>query len=74
MVTVESARYALMGPVASVSIPFNGDGSVDIPSLKRIVDFIILSGSGTVLLTYGDSLYSLLTDREIARITQIVVE
>jgi len=74
MITVDQAKKALTGPIASVSTPFNKDGSIDFVSLRNIVDFIIEAGSGTVLLTYGDSLYSILTDSEIAEITKVVID
>jgi 4-hydroxy-tetrahydrodipicolinate synthase len=61
-------------PVASVSTPFNWDGSIDHKGLRNVVDFIVEAGTGLVLLTYGDSLYSILTDREIAEVTRIVTE
>jgi 4-hydroxy-tetrahydrodipicolinate synthase len=74
MISVEEAKSALAGPIASVSTPFKRDGSIDYKSLDNIVEFIIEAGSGTVLLTYGDSLYSLLTDDEIAGITKRVIQ
>ena len=73
MITVEAAKKALAGPIASVSTPFKRDGSIDYKSLENIVEFIIEAGSGTVLLTHGDSLYTLLNDDEIAEITKRVV-
>ena len=61
-------------PVASVSTPFNKDGSIDHTGLRNIIDFIVEAGTGLVLLTYGDSLYSILTDRDISEVTRIVTE
>jgi len=74
MITVEVVKKALTGPIASVSTPFKQDGSIDYKSLANIVEFIIEAGSGTVLLTHGDSLYSILTDDEIAEITRRVIK
>ena len=74
MISVEQAKKALTGPIASVSTPFKQNGEIDYEGLENIVEFIITAGSGTVLLTYGDSLYSLLTDDEIAEITKRVVQ
>ncbi len=71
---IAMAKQALAGPIASVSIPFAKNGDIDFPALGRAVDFIIEAGSGTVLLTYGDSLYSILTDSEIYEISRFVVE
>jgi len=61
-------------PVASVSTPFTKNGEVDYRGIRSIVDFIIEAGTGLVLLTYGDSLYSILSDYEIAEVTRAVVE
>lgn len=74
MMTAEEVRQALTGPVASISTPFKQDGSIDWHSLRGMVDFIIESGGKTVLLTCGDSLYTLLTDDEITEVTRVVVE
>ncbi|HPO17433.1 MAG TPA: dihydrodipicolinate synthase family protein [Candidatus Hydrogenedentes bacterium] len=67
-------RAALTGPVASISTPFTRDGDIDFSALRTIIDFVIAGGSRTLLLTYGDSLYSLLTDDEVAQITRAVAK
>lgn len=67
-------RHHLTGPIASVKTPFIQDGSIDFAGLRKWVDFAIAAGSRTMLLTYGDSLYSILTDEEIAQVTKAVVE
>ncbi len=67
-------REALTGPFTSHSVFFNQDGSIDYPGVKNSIDFVISAGSRTIMLTYGDSLYSILTDREVADITKAVVE
>jgi len=65
----------LAGPISSVSTPFDREGNIDVPALRKCVEFAVTEAkSGTVLLTYGDSLYSILTDREIAEVTRITVE
>ena len=67
-------RHNLTGPVASIRTPFLQDGQIDQKSLRNYVEFFIEAGSRTLLLTWGDSLYSILTDQEIAEITKIVAE
>ena len=67
-------RHNLTGPVASIRTPFLQDGQIDQKSLKNYVEFFIEAGSRTLLLTWGDSLYSILTDQEIAEITKIVAK
>jgi 4-hydroxy-tetrahydrodipicolinate synthase len=71
---LEDIRYHLTGPIPSVKTPFNRDGSIDFSGLRKWVDFAIEAGSRTMLLTYGDSLYSILTDEEAAEVAKAVVE
>jgi dihydrodipicolinate synthase/N-acetylneuraminate lyase len=70
----EAIREALTCPIASVPTLFLRDGSIDRDGVRNFIDFTIAGGSKTMLLTYGDSLYSLLSDQEIAEMTQLVVE
>ncbi len=58
----------------SVHTPFMRDGAIDYDSLRGLVDRGIEAGSTTMLLTYGDSLFSLLTDDEVAAVTKVVAE
>jgi 4-hydroxy-tetrahydrodipicolinate synthase len=67
-------QQALSGPIASIRTPFSRDGSIDYESLRRIVDFDIEAGSGALLITWGDSLFSLLSDRDVADLTRAVVK
>ena len=64
----------ISGPVLSLHTPFRADGEIDFSSLRGLVERGIAAGSTTMLLTYGDSLYSLLTDDEMAAVTRVVVE
>jgi len=70
----DELRAALTGPVASLRTPFKKSGDIDFASLRRMVDFDVEAGSGTLLLTAGDSLYSLLTPDEIAEVTRVVID
>ncbi len=67
-------RKSLTGPVASIRTPFNQDGSIDFDGLRNYVEFSIAAGSKTMLITQGDSLFSVLSDDEIAEITKAVVK
>lgn len=67
-------RDALTGPVPSLRTPFTRDGAIDRAALQRQIDAVIQAGAKAVMLTWGDSLYSLLTDDEIAELTRAVVE
>ncbi len=68
---IEAVRAALAGPVVSVSTPFTRDGAIDYTALRTMLDFYIAGGGRTMLLTYGDSLFSLLTDDEVAELTRV---
>lgn len=70
----EEIRDALTCPIASVPTLFLRDGSIDFDGVRNFIDFTIAGGTKTILLTYGDSLYSLLSDSEIAEMTRVVVE
>jgi len=72
--THEEIREALTGPVPSVRTPFNKDGSIDFDSLRNMIDFDIDAGAKTIMLTMGDSLYSILTDEEVGEVTKVVVQ
>lgn len=73
MIDRQQIREALTGPVTSISIPFQSDGTIDNDGLRSCIDFFVGAGSKSLILTYGDSLYSLLTDDEIAEVTKTVV-
>ncbi len=70
----QELRTLLSGPVMSVHTPFCRDGEIDFDSLRGLVERGIAAGSTVMLLTYGDSLFSLLTDQEVADVTKVVVE
>jgi dihydrodipicolinate synthase/N-acetylneuraminate lyase len=73
-IRLPEVRHALTGPIASVSVPFTRDGAIDYRGLANFIEFVLAGGSRTILLTYGDSLYSLLTDDEVAEVTNAVVK
>ncbi|MBO9610850.1 MAG: dihydrodipicolinate synthase family protein [Paenibacillaceae bacterium] len=70
----ERIRHGIQGPISSISTPFDKDGNIDERGLRNCVEYAIAADSGTILLTYGDSLFSVLTDREIGDVTRIVTE
>jgi dihydrodipicolinate synthase/N-acetylneuraminate lyase len=70
----QSVREALTGPCASVRHPFDYSGAIDFPALRQQVEFVLQAGTKVAILTWGDSLYSLLTDDEIARLYWQAVE
>ena len=74
MIDRSRVREALTGPVASVHTPFLRDGEIDENGLRNMIDHVIDAGSGSIILTYGDSLYSVLTDEEVAHLTKVTAE
>ena len=74
MMTREEVRHALTGPVMSLWTPFLENGDIDYESVRRIIDYAVDEGSSkTVIITAGDSLFTVLSDDEIAELTKVVV-
>lgn len=68
-------RAALSGPWPSLSTLFTRRGEIDFEAMRRHLDFLIEEAKvRAVVLTWGDSLYSILTDEEIAQVTKAVVK
>src|SRR3990172_8550984 len=68
-------REALTGPDPSLSTPFCRDGSIDVKGVRKFIDFVIEEGGAKcIVMTHGDTLYTLLTDDEIAKPPRLVVE
>ena len=72
MISREEVREALTGPVSSLKTPFTRSGEIDYPGLRRLIDRNLEGGSKSSLLTSGDSLFTLMTDDEIADVTRAV--
>ena len=66
-------RQALSGPMTSIHPLFTEDGSLDPAGVARHIDHALAAGSGTMLLTYGDSLHSILSDREVGDLLRMVI-
>jgi 4-hydroxy-tetrahydrodipicolinate synthase len=69
----DEIRHHLTGPVASIRTPFQRDGSIDWGGLRNVIEFDIAAGSGTIILTAGDSHYFCLSDDEITELTRVTV-
>jgi dihydrodipicolinate synthase/N-acetylneuraminate lyase len=67
-------QAALSSPIPSVRTPFLQDGEIDFDGLRRYVEQCLANGARALMLTFGDSLYTLLTDEEVAQVTRTVVE
>ena len=59
-------RERLQGPINSVPVAFSEDGQIDYAGVARMIDRSLEAGCGVVMLTWGNSLMSLLTDGEVA--------
>lgn len=66
-------RRSLTGPVTAVHPAFTRDGDLDEAGIRAHIEHNLDAGSGTILLTYGDSLHSILTDREVGDLLRIVI-
>ena len=71
---IDDVKSALSGPVASVYATFHEDGTLDDQGPRNLLDAAVDAGSKPVLMTYGNTLYSLLTDQEMADFTKMVAE
>ena len=74
MRSTHELQTLLSGPVMSVHTPFLASGEIYFNSLRGLIERGIAAGSTTMLLTYGDSLFSLLTDDEVDEVTRVVTE
>lgn len=70
----DELRAALSSPIPSLRTPFTVAGEVDWDGVRSQVDFDIAGGARTIMITWGDSLHSLLTDDEVAQLAKTVVE
>lgn len=67
-------RASLSGPWPSIRTPFTRDGQIDFDAIRRQLDFTIQAKAKAVVLTWGDSLFSILSEDEIAEVTKVVVQ
>lgn len=74
MKSIAEIKAAISCPVPSISTPFLENGDIDWAGVDRIVDFEIENGAKSLLITNGDSLLTILTDREVGELTERVVK
>lgn len=70
----EELREALDSPVPSIRTPFTVDGAVDYDGVRAQVDFAIAGEARTLMVTWGDSLFSVQTDDQVAELVKVVVQ
>ena len=71
---IQQIQKAFMCTVPSIRTPFTEDGDVDYAALREMVEFDIAAGCSALVITFGDSLFTQLSEQEIIEITRIVVE
>jgi len=64
----------LKGPVVPVNICFDAAGEIDYPAQRRYVNWLCEQGVPVILLTYGSSEFSLLSDEDIWRLSAELTE
>ena len=67
-------RTAIRGPVSSVPTIFTRDGTVDHDGIRSVVERSLQNRCEVVMLTWGNSLVSLLTDQELADVHRTVID
>jgi dihydrodipicolinate synthase/N-acetylneuraminate lyase len=67
-------QEALSSPIPSIRTPFTRGGEINFEGLDNYLEHCLGHDPKSIMLTYGNSLYSLLTDDEIAEVTKFVVE
>lgn len=67
-------RDALNSPIPSIRTPFTVDGQIDFDGVRSQIDFLIAGKAKTLMLTSGDSLFTVLTDDEVAELARAVIE
>ena len=70
----QEVQRLLEGPVNSIPTTFLPDGELDWEGIARAIERGIAGGSRVSLLTNGDSQFEFLSDDEIARLTEFLVE
>lgn len=61
----DSVRAAISRPVPSVNPVFTKKGDIDWKKTEDLIDFMIQNGAKALLLTFGDSNLSLLSEKEV---------
>ena len=70
----DEIRERLQGPVNSLPTIFTRDGEIDHTGIRAAIDRTIENGGNVIMLTWGDSLISLLTDDEVAAVHRTVID
>ena len=69
----EEIRSLLSGPVNPLPTKFHKDGSINFAGMHAVVDCSLDAGCQVIMLTWGETLVSLLTDAELAEVHRSVI-
>ncbi len=62
-------------PIPSIRTPFLPNGDIDFNGVRNMVDFLVEEAKvGTLLITNGDSLLTVMDDKEVEELTKVVIE
>ena len=70
----DEIQARLRGPVNPLPTKFTPDGEIDPDGMRATIDMSLDAGVEVIMLTWGESLVSLLTDDEVAAIHRIVID
>jgi dihydrodipicolinate synthase/N-acetylneuraminate lyase len=71
---VACVREALQGPVPSVTPQFFKSGEIDWKATGNVIEAMVAGGAKSLLVTNGDSLLTILTDKETMEFNRFVAE
>lgn len=71
---VDSVRHALQCPVPSITPQFLRTGEIDWKGTAKVIEHCIDGGAKALLVTYGDSLLSILTDQETMELNRLTAQ
>ncbi len=74
MKSADEIRARLCGPCSSIPTIFTRAGEMDLNGVRAVIDATIANDGDIIMLTWGDSLISLLTDQEVAELHRAVRE
>ena len=69
----EEIRALLSGPVNPLPTKFHRDGTIDFGGMHAIIDRSLEAGCQVIMLTWGETLVSLLSDDELAQVHRSVI-
>ncbi len=69
----DEIRGLLSGPVNPLPTKFHRDGTIDFGGMHAVIDRSLEAGCQVIMLTWGETLVSLLTDSELAQVHRTVI-